>query len=283
MGGNTATNTSAFVPFFVPPPDPNPSYLQVYPIEANFEFDKWRGWMGQNWAISLYASLFYLCLIFSGRRWMRHRKPYNLRLPLLIWNFVLASFSIYGFTRVFPEIRYLWGIKNGVHTSICFRDAHNMATVFWGWWCTLSKMVELGDTFFIVLRKQPLIFLHWYHHITVMVYCWFTYEEYDPALKLFMGMNFFVHGIMYTYYALRAAGIKVPRGFAMVITTLQIAQMIAGVAINIHSLRVKLNGGECYRQTRDISIALAMYFTYFLLFANFFINVYLARSKQKSS
>lgn len=34
-------------------------------------------------------------------------------------------------------------------------------TAFWGWLMALSKMAELGDTAFIVLRKQPLIFLHW--------------------------------------------------------------------------------------------------------------------------
>lgn len=119
--GGTTRNGTGFVPFYVPPPTPNPTYLDVYPVEATFEFDKWRGWMGQNWVISLYASLVYLCLIYSGRRWMRYRKPMNLRAPLFVWNFVLAVFSICGFSRVYPEIRYLWGIKNGIHTSICFR------------------------------------------------------------------------------------------------------------------------------------------------------------------
>lgn len=40
---------------------------------------------------------------------------------------------------------------------------------------------------------------------------------------------------------MQAAGVKVPRGFAMVVTTLQITQMIVGVSINLHSLRVKSN------------------------------------------
>lgn len=43
---------------------------------------------------------------------------------------------------------------------------------FWSTMFVLSKVPELGDTLFIVLRKQPLIFLHWYHHATVLVYSW---------------------------------------------------------------------------------------------------------------
>lgn len=35
-----------------------------------------------------------------------------------------------------------------------------------------SKVPELGDTVFIILRKRPLIFLHWYHHVTVLLYTW---------------------------------------------------------------------------------------------------------------
>ena len=32
---------------------------------------------------------------------------------------------------------------------------------YWTFMFVMSKVPELGDTIFIVLRKQPLIFLHW--------------------------------------------------------------------------------------------------------------------------
>ena len=31
----------------------------------------------------------------------------------------------------------------------------------------ISKLVEYGDTVFLVLRKRPVTFLHWFHHTTV--------------------------------------------------------------------------------------------------------------------
>ncbi len=81
---------------------------------------------------------------------------------------------------------------------------------FWSYVFTLSKLVELGDTVFIVLRKQPLIFLHWYHHITVLLYCWHGNAEFSATGQVFGIMNFAVHSLMYSYYALKAMRIKVP-------------------------------------------------------------------------
>lgn len=49
------------------------------------------------------------------------------------------------------------------------------------WAFCFSKLPELIDTVFIVLRKQPLIFLHWYHHASVLVYCWFSYQDYSST------------------------------------------------------------------------------------------------------
>ncbi|CAL8097229.1 unnamed protein product [Orchesella dallaii] len=143
---------------------------------------------------------------------------------------------------------------------------------------TMSKSVELGDTVFIVLRKQPLRFLHWYHHVTVFIYTWVTYEDYEPSLRWFMTMNMFVHAVMYTYYALKAMKIRVSRNWAMLVTVLQLSQMVVGVYINVYSLWIKRNGMDCVRRNEVIQLALTMYASYFVLFANFFYNSYLKHS-----
>ena len=75
---------------------------------------------------------------------------------------------------------------------------------YWTFMFVMSKVPELGDTIFIVLRKQPLIFLHWYHHITVLLYSWYSYSEYTAAARWFVTMNYLVHSVMYTYYAFKA-------------------------------------------------------------------------------
>ena len=77
-------------------------------------------------------------------------------------------------------------------------------TALWTWLFVLSKLPELVDTVFIVLRKQKLIFLHWYHHITVLIYCWYSFSQYTAPARWFVVMNFIVHSIMYTYYAFKA-------------------------------------------------------------------------------
>lgn len=38
----------------------------------------------------------------------------------------------------------------------------------------VSKVFEFVDTIFIVLRKKPLMFLHYYHHVVTMLFCVFT-------------------------------------------------------------------------------------------------------------
>jgi len=41
------------------------------------------------------------------------------------------------------------------------------------WLFIISKVPETIDTLFIVLRRQQLIFLHWFHHASVLVYCFY--------------------------------------------------------------------------------------------------------------
>lgn len=146
----------------------------------------------------------------------------------------------------------------------------------------LSKLPELGDTLFIVLRKQPLIFLHWYHHITVLLYSWFSYTEYTASARWFVVMNYCVHSIMYSYYALKAMRYSPPKAISMVITALQLTQMIVGCAINIWAYQYLSQGQkECGISRVNIKFSLTMYFSYFVLFARFFYNAYLAGAQKK--
>ncbi len=75
---------------------------------------------------------------------------------------------------------------------------NNRVCGFWTWMFILSKVPELGDTVFIVLRKQKLIFLHWYHHVTVLLYTWYSFAGFVAPGRWFITMNYMVHSIMYS-------------------------------------------------------------------------------------
>lgn len=139
-----------------------PKYTTPYNFEnEDFDYTGWHSWMRSSFPLSVSIVSCYLLVIFIGRQWMENRQPYKLKGALVVWNFSLAVFSATAFLRSVPEIIHLMRKPGGFHESVCSRDEMNIITVFWALWMTLSKVAELGDTIFIVLRKQPLIILHW--------------------------------------------------------------------------------------------------------------------------
>ena len=44
-----------------------------------------------------------------------------------------------------------------------------------------------------------------YHHVTVLIYCWYSFSEYTAPARWFVVMNFIVHSLMYSYYFLKAS------------------------------------------------------------------------------
>lgn len=145
--------------------------------------------------------------------------------------------------------------------------------------CSLSP--PTGDTAFVVLRKQKLLFLHWYHHITVLLYSWYSYKDMVAGGGWFMTMNYTVHALMYSYYAARAAGLRVPRLLAVLITCAQIIQMVMGVVVSGLVYRW-MQRGDCHSRLDNVGWAALMYLSYLLLFCNFFYQTYL-RCQDKAS
>ncbi|ODM97369.1 Elongation of very long chain fatty acids protein 6 [Orchesella cincta] len=262
----------------------NQSYLDMYTFEE-MDLPFWRQWFADNWIWSLYIGAVYVITIFSCQRFMKNREAFDLRTALALWNFGMAIFSIFAFSRVFPEIFYLLTKPNGLHAAACKIEDHGMSMAFWALTYTLSKALQLGDTLFIVLRKKKLILLHWYHHASVMILSWYAYQTYIPLLRFVGTMNYFVHGFMYTYYGLRACEIKVPKRVSIFVTILELMQMIAGFSVTLFCLwQYNYGDNGCLISARAITPSAAIYSTLFVLFAKHFRSTaFKQRGKLKSS
>ena len=254
------------------------NFSYVFKFEQEFDEPKFDKYMKEHWGDCFVYSFIYVLVVFGTKRWMEKRPRYDLRPYLAVWSSILAVFSIFGTIRTLPEL--ITALKyHGLEYTICNKSYFEGVTAFWCATFTLSKVVELGDTLFIVLRKQNLIFLHWYHHITVLMYVWYSYPGHGaPFGRWFMCMNFLVHSVMYSYYALKAMRLfAVPKFVSMFITFLQIAQMIIGCTVTYWAYTMqKENRIGCHVNKKTVDYGMLMYLSYFALFSHFFYNAYIA-------
>jgi hypothetical protein len=218
----------------------------------------------------------YLSSIYCGNKYMKCRNPYNLRYTLVLWNAILSLFSFIGALRTFPTFLTIVTINNFSDT-ICLDPRTTWGNGASGLWVQLfiySKIPELIDTFFIIARKKPLIFLHWYHHLTVLLYCWHSYATLAPQALYFVVMNYTVHAAMYGYYCLMALGIKPKWLSPIYITFMQISQMLVGMLIQLSASYKYLTDSTCHLNGENIFWGGLMYTSYFALFTHFAIKRY---------
>ncbi|CAJ0580914.1 unnamed protein product, partial [Mesorhabditis spiculigera] len=237
----------------------------------------------QYWHWTIYISVVYFILIKGIQYLLTNRKPFDLKIPLVLWNGALAVFSIAGFLR-FGEDLFDTMKTRPAYEWVCYSCHPKDVAAFWSLMFALSKLVELGDTLFIVLRKKPLIFLHYYHHVAVLIYTFHSGAEHTAAGRAFITMNYFAHSVMYTYYTITASGIRVPRPIAKSVTIVQTTQMLAGVAVSCFVLWVKDNTNwPCQQSRANLGLAFLIYTTFLVLFLHFYWRAYHSRPAAKST
>ena len=245
-------------------------------IESRFDEKKAIPWMNANWHWSFYFSAIYLFFVWYGQRYMKNRKPYNLRRILCMWSTLLGVFSAFAIVKIIkiaPQMVSFGGWRYAFCDTWSYVGSQGCG--LWAFLFPLSKLLELIDTVFIVLRKQKLSFLHVFHHVSVFIYCWYSYA-YPISTGIWFGIvNFIVHGIMYTYYAVKASGRSPPRWVAQAITTIQLSQMFVGIFINYMGITSLLMGKTCGTSWFDVGISIFFYVSYAILFANFFYWAYI--------
>ena len=229
----------------------------------NFEVKPVMAWAAARPDIPLLAGAAYLALVLAGPAAMRGRAALSLRTPLLVWNAALCAFSALGASAMLARAAAVAAAPGGVRASLCGALVYDgTAAGFWLTLFMLSKLPELLDTVFLVLRKREVSFLHAFHHLSVMLYCWFAFARQSHLGFYFTTLNYVVHAIMYLYYAMASAGAPPPWG--SYVTLLQIGQMVASCALCAYSLAVGCEDAWSLRA------GVALYAAYLALFVRFF-------------
>ncbi|TKR64076.1 hypothetical protein L596_024671 [Steinernema carpocapsae] len=235
----------------------------------------------RHWYHTITISAVYFGLIKAIQHWMKDRPAFDLQKPLFLWNAVLAVFSIVGLLRFSEDFVYSV-LNDDLYHLLCYSVHPNSVAAFWSLLFAASKIVELGDTLFIVLRKRPLIFLHYYHHAAVLIYTVHSGAEHTAPGRIFIVMNYFAHSVMYTYYAITASGVKLPKWVSMSVTSIQLGQMLAGVFVTFVVYKIKAdNSLTCQQSMGNLYLAFIIYVTFALLFIQFFVNNYFRKSHKK--
>lgn len=260
----------------------------LHGFQAEIDFD--GGYMcaacRSMWWISYLVATFYLISLWTGTSSMRHLQPFDLKKPLAAWNLFLAVFSFIGTLRTAPALFTMLN-THGFNYSLCKAAGTSYGSGVPGLWVCLfifSKYFELIDTVFLVVRKKKVGFLHWYHHCSVLLYCWHAYVWEMPTGIYFVVMNYFVHSVMYFYYFLAAVCARPPK-WALAVTVLQLSQMAIGVAVTISHMRILMfrTVPNCDGHIPNLTGALSMYASYFYLFAQFLFGRYCKRRDDKAS
>ena len=225
----------------------------------------------------------YLYFVLSwGPKQMEHRKPYQLRNLLVVYNFlqVLLSFWLFyegldgGWLR-----KYSWKCQpvDFSNTPEALRVARGVYVYF------LAKISELFDTVFFVLRKKEsqITFLHLYHHTVMPMISWGATKYYPGGHGTFIGViNSFVHIIMYTYYLLAALLPQYHKylWWKKYITRLQMGQFCLAF---LHSCQLLFYDCDYPRWSLILILPNAMFF--YFLFDDFYSQAYKGAKKEARS
>ncbi|GIY54425.1 elongation of very long chain fatty acids protein 7 [Caerostris darwini] len=149
---------------------------------------------------------FYIIFVkLIGPAWMKNRKPFDLKRVMIVYNFLLSTMNLF---LSYQSLKFV------------------------GWGAFFEKFLALLDTCFFVLRKKDnkVSFLHVFHHsVMCVISIWLiTALKIGFFVIIAIGLNTFVHFIMYFYYGLAAFGKSMQKylWWKKYLTILQIGQFI---------------------------------------------------------
>lgn len=193
-----------------------------------------------------------------------------LEMPWAAWCLSLSIFSAFG---TYHTSNYLFFDYQKIPVM-------DTSAGLWVELFILSKIPELIDTIFIVLRSKPLVALQWYHHFTTLLISYLVSDLYCDEFIPFIFMNYLVHVFMYLYFALYCFFGKRLNIYGTFVNVIQTMQMFFAIGYafyvyifgNLHC-EVEMSPS---RRIRNFFLGFFMYITFF----GMFISLYFERTQR---
>ncbi|KAI6236202.1 Dehydrogenase/reductase SDR family member 1 [Aphelenchoides besseyi] len=209
----------------------------------DYNYDRMAGWMGEQRSFVVKSIVAYLIAIFGIKLFLRDRKPFKLERILTAWNAALALFSLLGVWNMTPVLYRVIRDYGLAHTYTHISELEtDKSAGYWHFLWVCSKIPEFIDTLFIVLRKRPLIVMHYWHHVSTAYTSFVCFSTGNAFLVWCAWINYAIHAVMYSYYSLRSMGFLVPPQIAQLITMAQIFQMFFWNFTYVHLVYLTITG-----------------------------------------
>ncbi|KAF9127576.1 hypothetical protein BGW39_005777 [Mortierella sp. 14UC] len=243
----------------------------VTPLSTQYEVAMW--------------TVTYFIVIFGGRQIMKSQEAFKLKPFFILHNFLLTIASG-ALLLLFIENLVPILARHGLFYAICDQGAWTQRLELLYYLNYLVKYWELADTVFLVLKKKPLEFLHYFHHSMTMILCFVQLGGYTSVSWVPITLNLTVHVLMYYYYMRSAAGVRI--WWKQYLTTLQIIQFVLDLGFIYFCSYTYFaftyfphfpNVGKCAGTEGAALFGCGLLSSYLLLFINFYRLTYNAKAK----
>lgn len=239
--------------------------------------------------ICIIIGIYLYFVIRAGPRLMESRQKFELRRFILFYNVSLAFINLWLFYNGMLCTNY--GLdslgcgqfelgKLDLNGQLSSEDNPQRA-IYTGYLFFLTKIVELLDTVFFILRKKPqqVTFLHVFHHAVVPIFLYLGLKLAPGGPNAFFPLiNSLIHVLMYSYYALSTFGPSI-QPYLWWKRYLTRMQMIQFVLIMGNGIRVTLNK-DCKFPVVFAYLQTVIALVFLVMFALFYKNRYTNRTKK---
>lgn len=218
------------------------------------------------------AYLFFVLVI--GPNFMKDRKPFRLRITMMMHNLLLCLVNGWVFVESGRAIFFKAENWNKCLMPGEVGDPYVEARFTYAYYMT--KYIDWIDTIFFVLRKKNanITTLHLYHH-TVMPFCMLLVVRKMPGghTSILPFLNSLIHVLMYSYYFLAAFGPKLQPylWWKKYLTRIQMIQFMVGAS---HLSLITILHPTCAHPQTLVYGMITQAVIFLLMFARFYVIAY---------